>query len=259
MGTGTLESDAQGSFVVIRDGFLSPRDVTADVGEVGAIVITGFRVRRQRDRRKLGGPVSAWGSSQSAKTGTGSYSAAMEVVLYAQHHGAVLRNALDLVSPFPGDLDGTLDRLRARVHRQDHVETEEAGDEFGEAREDVIIEGTGAEGETGRLIDHDLDQLGVAMALVDGGIGGEEVEIVSTLGVPDGDSSRTGKDNGEWVVVVGGILLFRIHGGLRGRDMKGSGLRFDSAGRGLGGRCRSGCHDGFVGRSMSGMGWTFCS
>lgn len=57
------------------------------------------------------------------------------------------------------------------------------------------------------------------MALVDGGVGGEEVEIVATFGIPDGGSLGAGKDDGEWVVVVSGIVVLGGDSGVCGGDM----------------------------------------
>ena len=41
----------------------------------------------------------------------------MEVLGNTHHHGLILRNALDLVAPFPSNLDSRLDCLSTRVHR----------------------------------------------------------------------------------------------------------------------------------------------
>ena len=80
----------------------------------------------------------------------------------------ILRDPLALVPPLAGDLDGSLDGLGARVHGQDHVEAEEAGGVLGEAREDVVVEGAGGEGEAAGLLGEGFDEFGVAVALVDG-------------------------------------------------------------------------------------------
>lgn len=99
----------------------------------------------------------------------------MEVVLCAKHNSLVLGNALDLVSPFAGDLDAGLNSLGTSVHGQDHVEAEIACNKLGKAREDVIVESTGAQSDTRSLIHECSNQLGVAVTLVHCGVGGEEV------------------------------------------------------------------------------------
>lgn len=48
-----LERLAQGGLVVVRDRLISSGDGAADIGEIGAIVFTRFRIGRKRDGRKL--------------------------------------------------------------------------------------------------------------------------------------------------------------------------------------------------------------
>ena len=60
---------------------------------------------------------------------------------------------------------------RTRAHGQHHVEAEHARHELGEAREHVVVECAAAQCEALRLVGQGLDQLGVAVALVDGGVG----------------------------------------------------------------------------------------
>ena len=108
----------------------------------------------------------------------------MEVFLHREDEGLVLRNALDLVSPLARNLDCRLDGLGARVHGQDHVEAKQLGRILGEAGEDIVVEGPAAERQTRSLLRQRLDELGVAVALVDGAVCREEVEIVLALGVP---------------------------------------------------------------------------
>lgn len=81
----------------------------------------------------------------------------MEVVLGAQDNRLVLWNTLDLVSPLASNLDTRLDGLGTGVHGQDHVEAEVAGDELGEAGEDVIVECARAKSHTRSLVDQRRD------------------------------------------------------------------------------------------------------
>lgn len=134
----------------------------------------------------------------------------MEVVLRTEDHRLVLGDALDLVTPLAGDLEAGLDRLRTGVHGEDHVEPKVLGDHFGELGEDIVIERARAKRQARGLVDERSDQLGVAMALVDCGVCGEEVEVVAALGVPDGRSLGAGEDDGERMVVVSSKILLSL-------------------------------------------------
>ena len=95
----------------------------------------------------------------------------MKVLLHAEYQCLVFWNLLNLVAPFPCDFDGRLNGLGTSVHRQHHVEVKKFGHEFGEAREDIVVECSAAERQAGRLLCECLDQLRVAMALVHRAIG----------------------------------------------------------------------------------------
>lgn len=158
----------------------------------------------------------------------------MEVVLCTQDDSFVFRNSLDLVSPFTGNLDTGLNGLGASVHGHHHVKAKVAGNKLGKAGEDVIVECTGAQSYSRSLVYQCSNQFGVAMALVHSGVGGEEVKVVTTFGVPDRSTLSPGKDNRKRVVVMGSIFLLGLnslgrrgsmvvgerpvssHGGLRG-------------------------------------------
>lgn len=158
----------------------------------------------------------------------------MEVILCTQDNGFIFRNALDLVSPFAGDFDTRLNSLGAGVHGHHHVKAKVAGNELGKARENIIVECTGAQSYSRSLVYQCSNQFGVAVTLVHSGVGGEEVKVVTTFGVPDRSTLSPGKDNRERVVVVGSIFMLNLdslsrrgsmvvgerpvssHGGLRG-------------------------------------------
>lgn len=120
----------------------------------------------------------------------------MEVVLSTQDNGLVLWDALNLVSPLPGDLDTSLHSLRTGVHRQDHVKTKELGDKLRKPGENVIVEGAGTKSQSRGLFNQRFDQLGVTVTLVDGRVGRKEVEVVTAFWIPDGGSLSASKDYG---------------------------------------------------------------
>lgn len=167
----------------------------------------------------------------------------MEVVGDGKDEGLASLDALDLVRPLAGDLDGGLGSLSARVHGQDHVVAKDVANLLGPLGEDIVVEGAGAEGEGGGLLDEGLDELGVAVALVDGRVGGEEVHVLAALGVPDVDALGLGEDDGERMVVVGGILVLGGNGALGGGGV-------EARGGAVGGTVGVGGHD---------VGWSVCA
>jgi hypothetical protein len=219
---GRFKGRAQSSLVIVGDGLLGAGDGAPDTGEIGPVVLAGLRVRGQRDGGELmqgardQPPASVGGRDVEPAKGTqyGSltYSTAVEVILSTQDHRLVLRDTLDLVSPLASDLDTRLDRLGTRVHGHDHVEAKVAGDELGEAGEDVIVESAGAQSQPRSLVHQSSDQLGVAVTLIHSRVRGEEVEIVTSLGIPDGGTLGARKHHGQRVVVVSGIVVLGLNG-----------------------------------------------
>ena len=58
------------------------------------------------------------------------------------------------------------------------------------------------------MFDKGSDDPGMAMALVDGGITTETVDIPVTVDVPYVDAGAAGEDDGEGMIIVGAIFLF---------------------------------------------------
>lgn len=126
--------------------------------------------------------------------GRHAYCPSVEVLLYREDQRLVLRDTLDFVSPFARDLDGRLNRLGASVHGKDHVEAEQLGGILCKAREHIVVESATAQSQPRGLLSEGLDKLGVAVTLIDGAVGGEEVEVVLALGVPDAATTCSRKD-----------------------------------------------------------------
>lgn len=76
----------------------------------------------------------------------------MEVLRYAEDHCLILRDALDFVSPFSCDLDSCLHGFCTSVHWEEHIVAEHFGHEFGEPREDIVVEGSAAQSQTLSLL-----------------------------------------------------------------------------------------------------------
>ena len=136
----------------------------------------------------------------------------MKVPCRAHHNRLVRLDPLDLVPPLPRNLDRRLDRLRAGVHRQHHVKAKHARDKVGKARKDIVVEGAAAQRQAGRLVGEHPDELRVAVALVDGAVGGQEVEVALALGIPHVHASGTAGDERDGVVVVCGVGVFEGDG-----------------------------------------------
>lgn len=99
----------------------------------------------------------------------------MEILRNTDHESLVLWYSLVLVPPLPGNFKGGFDCLCSSIHRQDHVEVEILCDELCESREDIVVEGSRAQSECGSLLGQCLDQLWMAMALIDSRVCGQEV------------------------------------------------------------------------------------
>ena len=109
----------------------------------------------------------------------------MEILRGRKDQCLSLWNALDFVCPLPRNLDRRLNSLRTSVHWQDHVISEDRLDLLCPFREHIVVECSRGEGESLSLFAQSLDEFRVAMTLVDGAVGGEEVEVVFAFGVPD--------------------------------------------------------------------------
>lgn len=120
----------------------------------------------------------------------------MEVFCDGEDQCLILRDAFDFVAPLACDLDGRLDSFSTSVHWEDHIEAKQFGGILCKSREDIVIECSAAEGQARGLLSQGLDELGMAVALVDGAVGGEKVKVVLALWVPHAASTCAGEDYG---------------------------------------------------------------
>ena len=74
----------------------------------------------------------------------------------------------------------------------------------------------------------------MAVALVDGTVCRQEVQVLIVLTIPDGATTRAGKDNGKRVIVMSGVGGLVLHG-ILGRD--GVISRWVRSAGGVEGRC----------------------
>lgn len=247
VGARLLEGFAQRRLVVVCDGLVGSGNVAANAGQVGTVVLTGLGVGGEGDGGELDKTyqvsdlIPLTSNHDNAMIINGTYRATMEIVLGTEHHRLVLGNTLDLVPPLARDLDTRLNRLGSRVHGQDHVESEELGDKLGKPWENIIIKGARTKGDTRGLIDESRQQLRVTVTLVDGGIGGQEVEVVTALGVPHRAPLCPRDHHREGMVVVRRIVLLHLDGLLRGWHMVSTEVMGVAVGRPVG---ILGRHDG---------------
>lgn len=71
-----------------------------------------------------------------------------------------------------------------------------------ESPKDRVEEGSRAQGEPRGLLNHRLDDGRVAMPLVHRRVGGEHVDVLLALDVPDLRALSAVDDDGKWVVAV---------------------------------------------------------
>ena len=139
----------------------------------------------------------------------------MEVAFAANDFHLVIRNTLLDDTPTAGKFQTCLIGFGARVHRQHLVIAKVFGHIFLPHAECVVIEGAAAEGEALSLVCHSLDDFRVAVALVDSGIGRQEVEILLAFHVPHLGALTFGEDDRQRVIIVGPVLGFEVHSLLR--------------------------------------------
>ena len=135
----------------------------------------------------------------------------MEVALGHDDERLVLGYALDLVAPAAGQLEGGFDGLGAGVHRQELVVAEVLGGHLLIGSQAVIVERAGSQAQLVGLLAEGLHDLGVAMSLVDGGIGRQKVEVAFPVDVPDEYALSPFQDDGQRVVVVGAVFFFEFN------------------------------------------------
>ena len=141
----------------------------------------------------------------------------MEVVLAGDDLGLVRCDTLLLIAPLAGGLDSGLDGLGARVHGQDHVVPGQGAELLGQHRPLVVAEGARGQRKLAGLGDQGVDDAGMVVALVDGRIGAQAVEVLLAVDVPDPDALGLVDDDIQGMVIMGAVLvldgddLFAVH------------------------------------------------
>ena len=137
--------------------------------------------------------------------------AAVEVTLAADNLHLIVGDAFFHHAPAAGQLQASLVGFGTSVHRQYLVVAEILSDVFLPLTQAVVVESAAAEGQLMSLVAHRLDDLRVAVTLVDSAVGREKVEILLTLAVPHKSALTFGKDNGQRMIVMGTVAGFHLH------------------------------------------------
>lgn len=109
-------------------------------------------------RRIIGGTTSSNGSSP-------------EVTLSEKNLGLVVWDTLDGVSPSTSEFDSRLTGFASRIHQQNLLIAEGFGEELFGFTKIAVVESSGSESDLGSLFDESLEDLRMAVTLVDGGVG----------------------------------------------------------------------------------------
>ena len=128
--------------------------------------------------------------------------AAVEVVGADDDLGFTLGHAAHLIAPLAHRLDCRFDGFGARIHRQDLVRAGKGSEFLIVKRELVVAERSRRNCEPARLLGQRRQDLRMAMALIDGGIRGEAIEITVAVYVPDPDALAATQHHIERLVVL---------------------------------------------------------
>jgi len=134
--------------------------------------------------------------------GDGGHTTAVEVTGAGNDEGLVLGDSLFGVAPGADELDGGFDGFSTSVHEERTFVSGGLAEVLGEVTKLVVVEGTRAEGEAVELLLGGGDDPLVTVAVVDGTVTGEEIEVLVAFGVPDVDTLTAGDDDGHGGVVV---------------------------------------------------------
>ncbi len=158
----------------------------------------------------------------------------MEVAIGHDDLGLGILDLLHVVGPLADGLESRFYGLGAAVHEQGLVEARQLAELFQERRELIVAEGAASEGQLLHLVDHGLADARVVVALVHGGVGGQEIHVLLALHIREVDTLALGADHVQGVVVVGSVMVFLIDELGRLQDFDGHGTSGSLSGCGKG-------------------------
>ena len=135
--------------------------------------------------------------------------AAVKVPGADDHLGPVRRHPFDRIAPLAGRLQRRLHRLGPRVHQEHHLIAGQFAQLLLQKRQLVVAEGAGGEGEPAGLLGERPQEAGVAVPLVDGRVGAQEIHVAPPLHIPHPHSLRPADHHIQRPVVVGAVGFFQ--------------------------------------------------
>ena len=134
----------------------------------------------------------------------------MEVAGAYDDLGLVLGNSFYLVAPFARGFERCFDSFCAGVHGENHVVTGEFAEFLAEQGILIVAKGARAQGDFGGLFLEGTENLWVAVTLVDGGVGGQAIEIAAAFDVIDPHAFSPLEHDVERIVVVRSEFVFQV-------------------------------------------------
>ena len=134
----------------------------------------------------------------------------MEVPVADDDLGAIMTDSLSDIAPFAGDLDGSLDRLHAGVHRKHGFLAAQRGKCLCVGGQPVAAKCPAGQSQRFQLTSRRGDQSRVLMAEVEGRVAGKEVQICTVINVIHPTALATGKYDRQWCIIVGEVGCFGV-------------------------------------------------
>ena len=117
-------------------------------------------------------------------------------------------HALYLIATFAGGFKGAFDGFGAAVHGQNLMRAGQGADVFIEQRQLIVAERPRRQGQFRHLIGQRLENLWMAMALIDVGIGGQAIQIPGAIVILHPNAFAAGENNVERLINMGAQLIF---------------------------------------------------
>ena len=150
----------------------------------------------------------------------------MEIVGSDDDLGGVVWNGETIVTVATGRLDGSLDGLSPRVHRQAGVEPGQSRQFRAKEAEVIDVHGAGHECKASELPVKRGDHARMQVAQIIGGVGAHHVDVAFAVDIDQMGAATVGHDSRQGRVVVGAETRLAVDGRLGDRcSQRGMGHR----------------------------------